>query len=124
VAVWSTGLGLPVPAALSCSLLTQYSWRYHCGAIVRISGSVEMVRNAVATAELAVDEHRPQRARADDGAAAAERSTRQMWTKTAIEIYKDAVDALFKPSWTSKDTLAALLRDSPPHSLNSRASVS
>ena len=91
------GLGLPVLVALCGSLLGRNT---SGGTIVvgslNLGGSVEMLPNAVAIAELAVDKQAgtllmPVAARRqlndlpDD-----------MWTKISIEFYKDAADAVFK----------------------------
>jgi len=89
------GLGLPVLVALCGGLLGRNT---RGGTVVvgalNLGGSIEMIPNAVALAELAVDKQTllmPVAARRqlndlpDD-----------LWTKIKIEFYKDASDAVFK----------------------------
>jgi ATP-dependent Lon protease len=91
------GLGLPVLVALCGSLLGRNT---RGGTIVvgslNLGGSVEMLPNAVAIAELAVDKQ----AQTLLMPVAARRQLNdlpdEMWTKISIEFYKDAADAVFK----------------------------
>jgi ATP-dependent Lon protease len=91
------GLGLPVLVALAGSLLGRNT---RGGTIVagslNLGGSVEMIPNAVAVAELAVDKQ----AQTLLMPVAARRQLNdlpdEMWTRISIEFYKDAGDAVFK----------------------------
>jgi ATP-dependent Lon protease len=92
-----TGLGLPALVAFAGSLLGRNT---RGGTIVvgslNLGGSVEMLPNAVAIAELAVDKQ----AQTLLMPVAARRQLNDlpddMWTKIGIEFYKDAADAVFK----------------------------
>ncbi len=91
------GLGLPVLVAFCGSLLGRHT---RGGTIVvgslNLGGSIEMLPNAVAIAELAVDKQ----AQTLLMPVAARRQLNdlpdEMWTKIGIEFYKDAPDAVFK----------------------------
>lgn len=92
-----TGLGLPVLVAFCGSLLGRNT---RGGTIVvgslNLGGSIEMLPNAIAIAELAVDKQ----AQTLLMPVAARRQLNDlpddMWTKVGIEFYKDAADAVFK----------------------------
>jgi ATP-dependent Lon protease len=92
-----TGLGLPVLVALCGSLLGRNT---RGGTVVvgalNLGGSIEMIPNAVALAELAVDKQ----AQTLLMPVAARRQLNdlpdELWTKVKIEFYKDAADAVFK----------------------------
>jgi ATP-dependent Lon protease len=92
-----TGLGLPVLVALCGSLLGRNT---RGGTVVvgalNLGGSIEMIPNAVALAELAVDKQ----AQTLLMPVAARRQLNDLpddlWTKVKIEFYKDAPDAVFK----------------------------
>jgi ATP-dependent Lon protease len=91
------GLGLPVLVALCGSLLGRNT---RGGTVVvgalNLGGSIEMIPNAVALAELAVDKQ----AQTLLMPVAARRQLNdlpdELWTKIKIEFYKDASDAVFK----------------------------
>ena len=92
-----TGLGLPVLVAFCGSLLGRNT---RGGTIVvgslNLGGSLEMLPNAVAIAELAVDK---QAAKLLMPVAARQQLNElpdDLWTKVSIEFYKDAADAVFK----------------------------
>jgi ATP-dependent Lon protease len=92
-----TGLGLPVLVALCGSLLGRNT---RGGTVVvgalNLGGSIEMIPNAVALAELAIDKQ----AQTLLMPVAARRQLQdlpdELWTKVKIEFYKDAPDAVFK----------------------------
>ena len=92
-----TGLALPVLVSLCGALLGRNT---RGGTIVvgalNLGGSVEMIPNAVAVAELAVDKQ----AQTLLMPVAARRQLNdlpdELWTKIKIEFYKDAADAVFK----------------------------
>ncbi len=91
------GLGLPVLVAFCGSLLGRNT---RGGTIVvgplNLGGSFELLPNAVAIAELAVDK---QAAKLLMPVAARQQLNElpdDMWTKISIEFYKDAADAVFK----------------------------
>lgn len=92
-----SGLGLPVLVALCGSLLGRNT---RGGTVVvgalNLGGSVEMIPNAVALAELAIDKQ----AQTLLMPVAARRQLNdlpdELWTKVKIEFYKDASDAVFK----------------------------
>ena len=92
-----TGLGLPVLVALCGSLLGRNTrgGTVLVGAL-NLGGSIEMIPNAVALAELAVDKQ----AQTLLMPVAARRQLNdlpdELWTKVNIEYYKDAPDAVFK----------------------------
>jgi ATP-dependent Lon protease len=91
------GLGLPVLVALCGGLLGRNT---RGGTVVvgalNLGGSIEMIPNAVALAELAVDKQ----AQTLLMPVAARRQLNdlpdELWTKIKIEFYKDASDAVFK----------------------------
>jgi ATP-dependent Lon protease len=91
------GLGLPVLVALCGSLLGKNT---RGGMIVvgalNLGGSIDMIPNPVAIAELAVDKQ----AQTLLMPVAARRQLNdlpdEMWTRVSIEFYKDAADAVFK----------------------------
>ncbi len=91
------GLGLPVLVALCGSLVGRNT---RGGTVVvgalNLGGSIEMIPNAVALAELAVDKQ----AQTLLMPVAARRQLNdlpdELWTKIKIEFYKDASDAVFK----------------------------
>lgn len=92
-----SGLGLPVLVALCGGLLGRNT---RGGTVVvgalNLGGSIEMIPNAVALAELAVDKQ----AQTLLMPVAARRQLNdlpdELWTKIKIEFYKDASDAVFK----------------------------
>ncbi len=92
-----TGVGLSVLVALCGSLLGRNT---RGGTIVvgalNLGGSIEMIPNAVAIAELAIDKQ----AQTLLMPVAARRQLQdlpdELWTKVKIEFYKDAPDAVFK----------------------------
>ncbi len=92
-----TGVGLPVLVAMCGSLLGRNT---RGGTIVvgqlNLGGSIDMLPNAVAIAELAIDKQ----AQALLMPVVARRQLNdlpdEMWTKISIEFYKDAADAVFK----------------------------
>jgi len=91
------GLGLPVLVSLCGSLLGRNT---RGGTVIvgalNLGGSIEMIPNAVAIAELAVDKQ----ATTVLMPIAARRQLNDLpddlWTKIKIEFYKDAADAVFK----------------------------
>jgi ATP-dependent Lon protease len=91
------GLGVPVLVALCGGLLGRNT---RGGTVVvgalNLGGSIEMIPNAMALAELAVDKH----AQTLLMPVAARRQLTdlpdELWTKIKIEFYKDATDAVFK----------------------------
>lgn len=92
-----SGLGLPVLAALCGSLLGKNT---RGGTIIvgalNLGGSIEMIPNAIAIAELAIDKQ----AQTLLMPVAARRQLNDLpddlWTRISIEFYKDASDAVFK----------------------------
>jgi ATP-dependent Lon protease len=92
-----SGLGVPVLVALCGGLLGRNT---RGGTVVvgalNLGGSIEMIPNAVALAELAVDKQ----AQTLLMPVAARRQLNdlpdELWTKIKIEFYKDASDAVFK----------------------------
>lgn len=92
-----TGLGLPILVALTSGLLERST---KGGLIVvgslNLGGSVEMIPNAVAVAEVAIEKH----ASTLLVPVAARRQLNELpdelWTKISIEFYSDAADAVFK----------------------------
>jgi ATP-dependent Lon protease len=92
-----TGLGLPVLIALCGALLARNT---RGGTIIvgplNLGGSIEMIPNAIAMAELAIDKQ----AQTLLMPVAARRQLNdlpdELWTKINIEFYKDAADAVFK----------------------------
>jgi ATP-dependent Lon protease len=92
-----SGLGLPVLVALCGSLLGRNT---RGGTIVvgalNLGGSIEMIPNAAAIAELAVDKQ----AQTLLMPVAARKQLNDLpddvWTRLSIEFYKDASDAVFK----------------------------
>jgi ATP-dependent Lon protease len=92
-----TGLGLPVLVAFCGSLLGKNT---RGGTIVvgslNLGGSMELLPNAVAIAEVAIDK---QAAKLLVPVAARQQLNElpdELWTKISIEFYKDAADAVFK----------------------------
>jgi ATP-dependent Lon protease len=91
------GLGLPVLVALCGSLLGKNT---RGGTIIagslNLGGSIDLIPNAVAIAELAIDK----RAQTLLMPVAARRQLNDlpddMWTQISIEFYKDSADAVFK----------------------------
>jgi ATP-dependent Lon protease len=91
------GLGLPVLVALCGALLTRNT---RGGTIIvgplNLGGSIELIPNAIAMAELAIDKQ----AQTLLMPVAARRQLNELpddlWTKINIEFYKDAADAVFK----------------------------
>ena len=92
-----SGLGLPVLVALCGSLLGKNT---RGGTIIvgalNLGGSIEMIPNAIAIAELAIDKQ----AQTLLMPVAARRQLNDLpddlWTRISIEFYKDAADAVFK----------------------------
>jgi len=92
-----SGLGLPVLVALCGSLLGKNT---RGGTIIvgalNLGGSIEMIPNAIAVAELAIDKQ----AQTLLMPVAARRQLNDLpddlWTRISIEFYKDASDAVFK----------------------------
>jgi ATP-dependent Lon protease len=92
-----SGLGLPVLVALCGSLLGKNT---RGGTIIvgalNLGGSIEMIPNAIAIAELAIDKQ----AQTLLMPVAARRQLNDLpddlWTRISIEFYKDASDAVFK----------------------------
>ena len=91
------GLGLPVLVAFCGSLLGRNT---RGGTIVvgslNLGGSVEMLPNAVAIAELAVDKQAQTLLMPVAARKQLNDLPDDMWTKIGIEFYKDAPDAVFK----------------------------
>jgi len=91
------GLGLPVLVAFCGSLLGRNT---RGGTIVvgslNLGGSLEMLPNAVAIAELAVDKQAGKLLMPVAARQQLNDLPDEMWTKVSIEFYKDAADAVFK----------------------------
>lgn len=91
------GLGLPVLVAFCGSLLGRNT---RGGTIVvgplGLGGSVELLPNAVAIAELAVDKQAQKLLMPVAARQQLNELPDEMWTKISIEFYKDAADAVFK----------------------------
>ena len=92
-----TGLGLPVLVALCGSLLGRNT---RGGTVVvgalNLGGSIEMIPNAVALAELAVDKQAQTLLMPVSARRQLNELPDELWTKVKIEFYKDAPDAVFK----------------------------
>ena len=91
------GLGLPVLVALVGSLMDRGT---RGGTIVvgslTLGGSVEMVANPVAVAEMAVDKQATTLLLPVSARRALQDLPDDVWTKLKIEFYRDAVDGVFK----------------------------
>ncbi len=91
------GLGLPVLVAFCGSLLGRNT---RGGTIVvghlNLGGSIEILPNAVAIAELAVDKQAQKLLMPVAARQQLNELPDEMWTKISIEFYKDAADAVFK----------------------------
>ena len=91
-----SGVGLPVLVALCGSMLGRNT---RGGTIVvgtlNLGGSVEMLPNAVAVAELAVDKQAQTLLMPVAARKQLNDLPDDMWTKISIEFYKDAADAVF-----------------------------
>ena len=91
------GLGLPVLVALASSLLERHT---RGGTIVvgalNLGGSVELLPNPVAIAELAVDKGAATLLMPVGSRRALAELPDEIWTKLSIEFYGDAKDAVFK----------------------------
>jgi len=92
-----TGLGLPVMIALVGGLLDRNT---RGGTIVigslNLGGSVEMIPNAIAIAELAVEKQAKVLLMPVSARRALNDLPDDLWTKISIEFYKDPEDAVFK----------------------------
>jgi ATP-dependent Lon protease len=92
-----TGLGLSVLVAFCGSLLGRNT---RGGTVVvgslNLGGAVEMLPNAVAIAELAVDRQAQTLLMPVSARKQLNDLPDEMWTKIGIEFYKDAIDAVFK----------------------------
>jgi len=91
------GLGLPILVALSGALLGRNT---RGGAIVvgalNLGGAIEMIPNAVAIAELAMDKQAQTLLMPVASRRQLNDLPDEVWTKLSIEFYKDAADAVFK----------------------------
>ncbi|MGH7593345.1 MAG: peptidase, partial [Gemmatimonadales bacterium] len=91
------GLGLPVLVAFAGSLLGRNT---RGGTIVvgslNLGGSVEMLPNAVAIAELAIEKQAQTLLMPVAARKQLQDLPDDMWTRIGIEFYKDAADAVFK----------------------------
>lgn len=91
------GLGLPVLVALCGSLLSKNT---RGGMIVvgalNLGGSIDMIPNPVASAELAVDKQAQTLLMAVAARRQLNELPAEMWTRVSIEFYKDSADAVFK----------------------------
>ncbi len=91
------GLGLPVMIALVGGLLDRNT---RGGTIVigslNLGGSVEMIPNAIAIAELAVEKQAKVLLMPVSARRALNDLPDDLWTKISIEFYKDPEDAVFK----------------------------
>jgi ATP-dependent Lon protease len=91
------GLGVPVLLALVGALLGRNT---KGGTIVvgplNLGGSVEMLPNAVAIAELAVDKRATTLLMPVSARRALNDLPDELWTKISIEFYSDPTDAVFK----------------------------
>jgi ATP-dependent Lon protease len=92
-----SGLGLPVLVAFAGSLLGRNT---RGGTIVvgslNLGGSVEMLPNAVAIAELAIEKQAQTLLMPVAARKQLQELPDEMWTRIGIEFYKDAADAVFK----------------------------
>jgi ATP-dependent Lon protease len=91
------GLGLPVLVALCGALLVRNT---RGGTIIvgplNLGGSIEMIPNAVAIAELAIDKQAQTLLMPVASRRQLNDLPDDLWTKINIEFYKDAADAVFK----------------------------
>ncbi|TWU39999.1 hypothetical protein Q31b_33150 [Novipirellula aureliae] len=91
------GLGLPVLVALSSSLLERST---KGGMIIvgslNLGGSVEMIPNPVAIAEVAIEKQAATLLMPVSARRQLNDLPDELWTKISIEFYKDAQDAFFK----------------------------
>lgn len=91
------GVGLPILVALCGSLLGRNT---RGGTIVvgalNLGGSIEMIPNAVAIAELAVDKQAQTLLMPVASRRQLNELPDDLWTKVNIEFYKDSADAVFK----------------------------
>src|SRR5690606_40855968 len=91
------GLGVPVLLALGAALLEMNT---RGGTIVvgplNLGGSVEMLPNAVAIAELALDKRATTLLMPVSARRALNDLPDELWTKISIEFYSDPTDAVFK----------------------------
>ncbi|MGA9796694.1 MAG: BREX system Lon protease-like protein BrxL [Rhizomicrobium sp.] len=91
------GLGIPVLTALCGSVLDRNS---RGGTIIAgsasLGGSIEMVPNAVAIAELAIEKQAQTLLMPVSARRQLNDLPDELWTKINIEFYKDAADAVFK----------------------------
>jgi ATP-dependent Lon protease len=92
-----TGLGLPILVALSGALLGRNT---RGGTIVvgalNLGGAIEMIPNAIAVAELAMDKQAQTLLMPVASRRQLNDLPDEVWTKLSIEFYKDAADAVFK----------------------------
>ncbi len=92
-----TGVGLPVLVALVGGLLERHT---RGGTIIvgplNLGGSIEMLTNPVAIAELAVDKQAQTLLMPVSARRALNDLPDDLWTKVNIEFYRDAADAVFK----------------------------
>lgn len=91
------GLGLPVLVALAGALLERST---KGGLIVvgslNLGGSLEMIPNAVAIAEIAVEKHASTLLMPVSARRQLNDLSDELWTKISIEFYADVADAFFK----------------------------
>jgi ATP-dependent Lon protease len=92
-----TGMGLPVLVALVGALLERHT---RGGTIIvgplNLGGSIEMIPNPVAIAEMAVDKQATTILMPVTARRALNDLPDELWTKINIEFYKDAADGVFK----------------------------
>jgi ATP-dependent Lon protease len=92
-----SGVGLPVLVALVGALLERHT---RGGTIIvgplNLGGSIEMIPNAVAIAELAADKRATTLLMPVSARRALNDLPDDIWTKVNIEFYRDAADAVFK----------------------------
>jgi ATP-dependent Lon protease len=92
-----TGLGLPVLVSLVGALLERHT---RGGTIIvgplNLGGSIEMIPNPVAIAEMAVDKQATTLLMPVTARRALNDLPDDLWTKINIEFYKDAADGVFK----------------------------
>jgi ATP-dependent Lon protease len=91
------GLGLPVMVALVGGLLDRNT---RGGTIIvgslNLGGSIEMIPNAIAIAELAVEKQAKVLLMPVSARRGLNDLPDELWTKISIEFYKDPDDAVFK----------------------------
>jgi ATP-dependent Lon protease len=91
------GLGLPVLVALCGSLLGKNT---RGGTIIvgslNLGGSVDLVSNAIAIAELAIDKQAQTLLMPVSARRQLNDLPDELWTRISIEFYKDGADAVFK----------------------------